>query len=205
MAAKITMDKDWFDQIKSLRKPMTVYGTWNKTIFGDLGTEFATELEKDEGFLVDWINTRSPEDQKNSNLKQVEVIGLGFVKDGYPAWQPKFNAARGDAEKLSQVTADFAVWYYKDIPTKLDAYGFSLQEMQTNPDLKPALFALGSFLWHQGRGSNAYLEAMRLAKTDLNKAYELVKNTSAYKQSGASRQRRYLEGIKAIALANINV
>lgn len=203
--AKITMDKDWFNQIKSLRKPMTVYGTWNKTIFGDLGAEFATELEKDEGFLVDWINTRSPEDQKNPNLKQVEIIGLGFVKDGYPAWQPKFDAARGDAEKLSQVTADFAVWYYKDIPTKLDAYGFSLQEMQTNPDLKPALFALGSFLWHQGRGSNAYLEAMRLAKTDLNKAYELVKSTSAYKQSGASRQRRYLEGIKAIALANIDV
>lgn len=203
--AKITMDKDWFNQIKSLRKPMTVYGTWNKTIFGDLGTEFAAELEKDEGFLVDWINTRSPEDQKNPNLKQVEIIGLGFVKDGYPAWQPKFDAARGDAEKLSQVTADFAVWYYKDIPTKLDAYGFSLQEMQTNPDLKPALFALGSFLWHQGRGSNAYLEAMQLAKTDLNKAYELVKSTSAYKQSGASRQRRYLEGIKAIALANINI
>lgn len=203
--AKITMDKDWFNQIKSLRKPMTVYGTWNKTIFGDLGTEFAAELEKDEGFLVDWISTRSPEDQKNPNLKQVEVIGLGFVKDGYPAWQPKFDTARGDAEKLSQVTADFAVWYYKDIPTKLDTYGFSLQDMQTNPDLKPALFALGSFLWHQGRGSNAYLEAMRLAKTDLNKAYALVKSTSAYKQSGASRQRRYLEGIKAIALANIDI
>lgn len=203
--AKITMSKDWFDQIKSLRKPMTVYGTWNKTIFGDLGAEFATELEKDEGFLVDWINTRSPDNQKNPDLKQVDVIGLGFVKDGYPAWQPKFDAARGDAEKLSQVTADFAVWYYKDIPTKLDAYGFSLQEMQTNPDLKPALFALGSFLWHQGRGSNAYLEAMKVAKTDLNKAYALVKSTSAYKQAGASRQRRYLEGIKAVALANINV
>lgn len=187
------------EKIKSLRRPFTVYGAWNKTVFGDLGTEFAKELEKDEGFVIDWVNTRSPEDQKNPKLTQVEIIGLGVVKGGFKEWSDKFDAVRGNAEEIARLTADFAVFYYDNVATKLDAYGFDLQQFKTKPELKTALFSLGSYLWHGGKYSNGYYEAMRMAKTDLNGALKYLQSTAPYKEAGNDRKRRYAEGLKAVA------
>jgi hypothetical protein len=186
-------------KINSLRRPLTVYGAWNKTIFGDLGAEFAKELEKDEGFVIDWVNTRSPKDQKNPNLKQVEIIGLGVVRGGFPSWSKKFEAVRGDADAISRLSAEFAVDYFNNVATKLDAYGFSLEKLQSTPELKTTLFALGSYLWHGGKYSNGYYEAMKLARTDLNGALKYLQSTAPYKESGNARKRRYADGLRAIA------
>lgn len=186
-------------KINSLRRPFTIYGTWNKTIFGDQGTEFAKELERDEGFVIDWVNTRSPKDQKNPKLKQVEIIGLGVIKGGFKDWSDKFDAVRGNAEEISRLTADYAVFYYDNVATKLDAYGFSLEKLQSTPELKTTLFALGSYLWHGGKYSNGYYKAMKLARTDLNKALEYLQGTAPYQESGNARKRRYADGLRAIA------
>lgn len=190
-------------RIKSLRRPLTIYGAWNKTIFGDLGTEFARELERDEGFVIDWVNTRSPEDQKNPNLKQVEIIGLGVVRNGFPRWSKKFEAVVGDADAISRLTAEFAVDYYNNVATKLDAYGFNLKDLQTKPELKSTLFALGSYLWHGGKYSNDYYKAMQLATKDLNGALKYLQKTAPYKEAGNDRKRRYADGLRAVATATI--
>ena len=196
-------DEEHRAKINSLRKPFTIYGTWNKTIFGDYGTEFAKELEKDEGFVVDWVNTRSPKDQKNPKLTQVEIIGLGVVRGGFPSWTKKLEAVRGDADAISRLMPEFAVDYFNNVATKLDAYGFSLEKLQSTPELKITLFALGSFLWHGGKYSNAYYEAMKLARTNLNSALKYLQKTAPYQEAGNARKRRYADGLRAIATMNL--
>lgn len=196
-------DEEHRAKMQSLRKPFTIYGTWNKTIFGDYGTEFAKELEKDEGFVVDWVNTRSPEDQKNPNLTQVEIIGLGVVRGGFKKWSDKLEAVRGDADAISRVMPEFAVEYFNNVATRLDAYGFSLEKLQSTPELKTTLFALGSYLWHGGKYSTGYYEAMKIARTDLNGALKYLQGTAPYREAGNARKRRYADGLRAIATMNL--
>lgn len=188
-----------YENMSSYRQPMPVTNAWNKTAFGDLGTEFATYLERHEGFLTDWTNTLSKKDQQNPNLKQVEVIGLGFVRGGYTGWTNSFEAARGNAEKISELTAQFANWYYSNLEGNLDEYGFDLKRLKTEPELKDALFALGSYLWHRGRYNDDYLKCMVLAQSDLNSAIKQLQSTSAYKMAQATRKQDYILGLQAIA------
>lgn len=192
---------EWKKDLDSVKGEFTITGTWNNTAFGALGTEFAKTLYDHEGMLLDWRNTRPPKDQSNTKLKQVHVIGLGFVKGIHGReWDDKFEAARGDAEAISQVTADFGVWYFSNMERKLKAVGFDIEELRTNPTYKKTLFALGSFLWHGGRYNNTYYDCMKLARTDIKAARNKLMASSAYKQSGASRRRDYVAGLDYIAL-----
>nr|DAQ74836.1 MAG TPA: hypothetical protein [Caudoviricetes sp.] len=163
-----------------------------ESCFGyDLGVRIMTNLAKQEGMI---LKPRATDPRYTS----APVVGIGY-KAGYPAWDDAFKKAEGDALALSRVTNTFAVYYFSNVPEKLmKVTGHDWEDMRGDPNMQTAMIGLTDYLWHAGRHSDGYYNAMQyVKKNDLDGAVEYLKKTAAYKQSGASRRQVLVDGLNA--------
>ena len=167
-------------------------GALSGSVFGQaLGGTVMSEIAKEEGMVLDWTVT-------NPKVTKDPVIGIGY-KLGYPAWDKRFDAAKGNAIALSRATCEFATWYFNNMPEKFSkATGTDWEEATTDPKLLPTIVAASDYAWHGGRGANGYYEALELVKQNkLNEAIERLKASAPYQQGGFGRKKKLEYGLRA--------
>ena len=179
----------------------------NAFMSNDLGTKVAKHLARSEGWTPDWRNTRSAEGQADSNLKQVDVIGIGISKQDHPEWVERLDAAKGSPAKMSQVIGDFAGEYFKDFPAYVKEAGIPQTfEFGRRPDA--VYIGLADAMWHGGAtGAKQYAAAIKTASTDIEQAKRDLMSTAVYKQSGPARRKFLERGLIAAWMprgANVN-
>lgn len=163
----------------------------NSAYGGELGTEILKNTAKFEGFI---LKPRATDPRYTKD----PVVGIGY-KEGYPAFDKRFRAAWGDPMKLSITTGEFFVWHSEHVPSRFSvATGVDWNTAKYDPLLRVAIKSNADYTWHSGAGATAYYRALNLIKDGkYNEAVELIKSSSAYKQSGKSRQQYLLEGLDA--------
>lgn len=180
------------------RGKTTEYYLTNELLESGLGSDLMprvmSELAKYEGFITDWRVT-------DPRYTDKAVIGLGYLRNGYPAWNNMFEEAKGDPMKLSIATNKFAVWYFQDVPQKFsDLVGADFDKIKNDPLVADAIVSCTDFMWHQGKYSKAYWDCLAKVKAnDLAGAISHLKSTSAYKQSGEARKQHLLNGLNSFA------
>ena len=163
-----------------------------RSCFGlELGTRIMTSLAEQEGMILQARAT-------DPRYTKAKVIGIGY-KEGYPAWDGRFKAAAGDEVALSRVTNEFAVYYFSNVPENfMKTTGLKWETAVTHPLLQSTMISLTDYLWHSGRNAKGYYQAMELVKkNDLDGAFEYLKKTAAYKQSGDARRQVLTNGLYA--------
>ena len=163
-----------------------------RSCFGlELGSRIMTSLAEQEGMILQARAT-------DPRYTKAKVIGIGY-KEGYPAWDGAFRKAAGDEVALSRVTNEFAVYYFSNVPENfIKTTGLKWDDAIIHPLLQSTLISLTDYLWHSGRNAKGYYEAMELVKkNDLDGAFEYLKKTAAYKQSGNARRQVLTNGLYA--------
>lgn len=168
-------------------------GAIDKSVFGpSLGRELVGTLVNHEGFILDWKAT-------DPRYTDKRVISLGYVEYGFPTYQKRFEAAKGDAVKLSEVTCEFISFYYENMPIQLQQYtGMKWDEVRFDPNGKKAILGCADYMWHAGRYATAYYRALAMIRNGkFDEAQALIKSSAAYNQSGSTRRKFLLDGLKA--------
>lgn len=184
-SVKVSNGKNGFETFYST-------GALAGSVFGQaLGGTVMSEIAKEEGMLLNWTAT-------NPKVTKDPVIGIGY-KRGYPAWDKRFDAAKGNAIALSRATCEFATWYFNNMPEKFSkATGTDWEAATTEPKLLPTIVAASDYAWHGGRGANGYYEALELVKQNkLDAAIERLKASAPYQQGGFGRKMKLEYGLRA--------
>lgn len=171
---------------------------------GDMGVKFMKGLYLREQFLIAPANTRSAEDQKNPDLHQVHVIGMG-VSEQHTDVFPAMVATAGDALELSIKQNQFVNRYYSSMPRRAEAIGLNWQDLTSNPKLQPLAEAWADYVWMGGftdrqnksNKGDSYSLLITLAKNGkLAEAVVRLKKTAPWKEAGESPRRQlWLDGL----------
>lgn len=186
--------------IKSPRfAAFTVTDALSDSVLGRaLGDKVLPSIIEDQGFLTDWKAT----DPSRPNLK---VIGLGYVKGGFPMWDDIFHEAQGDATKLSIATQQYMAWYYNLVPKMFQQYlDADFYALRDQPQLQPTMLAVASYDWLAGRYADKYMHnyytCLKTARDKgLQPAIEQLKTTAGWKSAQQSRRRKFIAGLQAFA------
>ena len=184
-------------------KQFTITKDWSDTFGSELAQPLASSFVRYEGNISDVRAT-------DTSRPNVRTTSIGIRMDGtHPEWEKKILEAKRNGTE-DQVVGAFVKDYYKNYGQFVKAANLPEAKNISMTGLQSAYIGLAHAMWQGGQqgGGNAYVNILKTAQQDPQKAVDLFYSSALFKDIDSTskgkgkehpRTLMYLQGIQDVA------